>query len=295
MGLLALHSARIASSSGNFSSHSAAPNAGPPRLHGCRCVPNYSALQLLGHAAAEHWMALLNACLRCTRHGRADLKKGSWAISWRCKGAPLGPGFLSFNQSINYTFPAVWLGVSKEIMYFCPPSLSILSQPCPRWQDPKGIQILSDIICPHFFGLGTRVWGASQVSNSLLMPAAEDICGAAQVVGHQPRGHSAGDEAAQGGDEHPDHRQVAADLGRHRRLPGDEALAALAGQACRHPSSVRPTVRPDLLLLGKVWGDVQMSIYVMQPSGTQQWTLPNEHSCASISRLVLVMIMSENT
>ena len=49
----------------------------------------------------------------------------------------------SSNQSINYTFPALWLGVSKEIVYFCPPSLSILSQPCPRWQDPKRIQILS--------------------------------------------------------------------------------------------------------------------------------------------------------
>ena len=49
----------------------------------------------------------------------------------------------AFNQSINYTFPALLLGVSKEIVYFCPPSLSILSQPCPRWQDPKGIQILS--------------------------------------------------------------------------------------------------------------------------------------------------------
>ena len=53
---------------------------------------------------------------------------------------------VSINQSI--TFPALWLGVSKEIVYFCPPSLSILSQPCPRWQDPKGIQILSDIISP---------------------------------------------------------------------------------------------------------------------------------------------------
>ena len=45
------------------------------------------------------------------------------------------------NQSINYTFPAVWLGVFKETMYCRPPSRSILSQPCPRWQDPEGIQI----------------------------------------------------------------------------------------------------------------------------------------------------------
>ena len=28
----------------------------------------------------------------------------------------------SFIQSINYTFPALWLGVSKGIVYFCPPS-----------------------------------------------------------------------------------------------------------------------------------------------------------------------------
>ena len=46
----------------------------------------------------------------------------------------------SILKSINYTFPAlaIVLGVSKEIVYFCPPSLSILSQTCPRWQDPNG-------------------------------------------------------------------------------------------------------------------------------------------------------------
>ena len=54
----------------------------------------------------------------------------------------------SINQSIDYTFPALWLGVSKEIVCFCPPSPFILSQPGPRWQDPKGIQILSDIASP---------------------------------------------------------------------------------------------------------------------------------------------------
>ena len=68
------------------------------------------------------------------------------------------------NQSINYTFPALWLGVSKEIVYFCPPSLSILSQPCPRWQYPKGIQILSDIICPalHWPAPATLVFNAAE-------------------------------------------------------------------------------------------------------------------------------------
>ena len=54
----------------------------------------------------------------------------------------------SINQSINHTFPALRLGVSKETVYFCAPSLSILSQPCPKWQDPKGIQIRSEIISP---------------------------------------------------------------------------------------------------------------------------------------------------
>ena len=66
------------------------------------------------------------------------------------------------NQSINYTFPALWLGVSKEIVYFCPPSLSILSRPRPRWQDPKGIQILSDtqhILCSYPV-FGTRPEGS---------------------------------------------------------------------------------------------------------------------------------------
>ena len=59
------------------------------------------------------------------------------------------------SPSITHTFPALWLSVSKEIVYFCPPSLSILSQPCPRWQDPKGIHILSDIISPaHLHLLG---------------------------------------------------------------------------------------------------------------------------------------------
>ena len=53
----------------------------------------------------------------------------------------------SISQSINpYTFSALWLGVSKEIMDLSPPSLSILSQPCPRWPDPEGAQILSDIL-----------------------------------------------------------------------------------------------------------------------------------------------------
>ena len=33
--------------------------------------------------------------------------------------------------------------------YLCPPSLSILSQPCPRWQHPEDIQILSDITSPE--------------------------------------------------------------------------------------------------------------------------------------------------
>ena len=60
----------------------------------------------------------------------------------------LGPPSVSDNQPINYTFPALGLGVSEEIVVFCPPRLSILSQPCPRWHDPKGIPILSDIISP---------------------------------------------------------------------------------------------------------------------------------------------------
>ena len=71
---------------------------------------------------------------------------------------------LGFNQSFNDTFPALWLGVSKEIVYFCPPSLSILSQPCPRWQDPKGIQILSDTISPalHWPAPATLLFNAAE-------------------------------------------------------------------------------------------------------------------------------------
>ena len=72
------------------------------------------------------------------------------------------------NQSINHTFPALWLGVSKEIVYFCPPSLSILSHPCPRWQDPQGIQILSEIINPALH---------RPAPATLLFNAAEEDCG----------------------------------------------------------------------------------------------------------------------
>ena len=71
------------------------------------------------------------------------------ALSTRQRGFYLQHGLqVSINQSINYTCPALGLGVSTESMYLCPPSLSILSQPCPDWQDPAGIQILSDMISP---------------------------------------------------------------------------------------------------------------------------------------------------
>ena len=65
-----------------------------------------------------------------------------------CPSSQIGPYFCgvsehsierSIDQSKNPS-TALRLGVSKEIMHFCPPSLSILSQPCLRWQDPEGIE-----------------------------------------------------------------------------------------------------------------------------------------------------------
>ena len=60
----------------------------------------------------------------------------SWAmpLSRMAPHILLPPAQTSTHEPASYTSSALWLGVSKEITCFGPPSLSILSHPCRQWK-----------------------------------------------------------------------------------------------------------------------------------------------------------------